>query len=102
MEDKNFRRGPLRAVILAKTGEDIRSCTNCWHCEQERTDEMDLSFGEIVRAASRNDPTALDNTTLWICDPLIEQNPVCPSGLDRATVIQALREEASIRGYRRE
>jgi succinate dehydrogenase/fumarate reductase-like Fe-S protein len=62
---------------------------------------MDLSFGEIVRAAAQNDPIALDNATLWNCDPVIEQNPVCPSGLDRTSVIQALREEALVRGYRR-
>jgi heterodisulfide reductase subunit C len=99
---KNNHRGPLRAVILAKTGEDIRKCTNCWHCEQERTDDMDLSFGEIVRAAAQNDLLALDNLTLWNCDPLLASNPRCPSGLDRVTVIQALREEASVRGYRQE
>ena len=93
-------RGPLRAVILAKTGEDVRQCTSCWHCEQEIEAGMDLSFGDIIRAAAKNDPAALNNKTLWNCDIVIQQNPICPSGLDRNLVIHALREEAQIRGYR--
>ncbi len=60
---------------------------------------MDLSFGELIRAAAENDPLALDNKTLWNCDTLIETSPRCPSGLNRATVIQVLREEAYARGY---
>jgi heterodisulfide reductase subunit C len=95
-------RGPLRAVILAKTGEDIRKCTHCWHCELERTEAMDLSFGDIIRAALQNDPKALENDTLWICDPVLKDRPVCPSGLNRLIVIQALREEAAQRGCKKD
>ncbi|MGD2058864.1 MAG: hypothetical protein PVI04_09035 [Anaerolineales bacterium] len=60
---------------------------------------MDLSIGDLVRAAAQDDPIALDNQTLWNCDPVIEQNPACPSGLDRAAVIRALRQEAVLRGF---
>jgi succinate dehydrogenase/fumarate reductase-like Fe-S protein len=53
-----------------------------------------------MRSAIQNDPRALENDTIWNCDPIVERNPVCPSGLDRSIVIQALREEAMQRGYR--
>lgn len=61
---------------------------------------MDLSFGDIMRAAAKDDTLALENETLWNCDVVVERYPICPSGLDRSRVIQALREEASLRGYR--
>ena len=63
---------------------------------------MDLSFGDIMRAAAGNAPIALENQTLWNCDTVIERDPVCPSGIDRSLVIQALREEARIRGVNKE
>lgn len=59
---------------------------------------MDLSIGDLVHAAVQDDPIALENQTLWNCDPMIEQNPICPSGLDRAAVVDALRQEAILRG----
>jgi hypothetical protein len=99
--DGNQSREPLRAVILANTGEDIRKCSNCLHCETERTEGTSLSFEGIVHAAAQSDAIALENETLWNCDPMIERNPIYPSGLDRARVIQALREEALVRGHRR-
>lgn len=102
MEQDHTERGPLRAVILAKSGEDVRKCNACWHCEQELEHGMDISLGEIIRAAAQNDPAALQNDSLWNCDPVLESNPICPSGLDRLAVIHALRDEAMTRGCNRE
>jgi heterodisulfide reductase subunit C len=62
------------------------------------TPQMDLSFGEIMRAAARDDPQALQNATLWACDDLIERNARCQAGLDIASVILVLRREAQVRG----
>ncbi len=61
---------------------------------------MDLSFGDIMRAAAKDNPIALTNETLWNWDIVVERNPACPSGIDRSLVVQALREEAHIRGYK--
>lgn len=60
---------------------------------------MDLTLGEIIRAAAQDKPSALNNKSLWNCDSILERNPVCPSGLNRIDVILALREEAILRGF---
>lgn len=84
----------LRYAILVSTGQDVQMCSNCWTCEDLRTAGMDLTFGEVLRAAARNDPRALKNRTLWACDELLELNPRCQAGLDLASIVLALRREA--------
>ncbi len=92
-------RGPLRQVILASTGQDVLQCTKCRSCDDLMADGMDLTFGEVMRAAARDDARALKNDTLWACDELLERGPKCQSGLDIASVILALRREAELRGF---
>ena len=84
----------LRQVVLVSTGQDVQMCSNCWTCEGLQTEEMDLSFGELMRAVARNDPRALQNETIWVCDDLLERSPRCHAGLNIASVILALRQEA--------
>ncbi len=60
---------------------------------------MDLTFGEIMQAAARDDPRALENSTLWTCDDLLPRVR-CPSGIDIASVILVLVREAELRGIR--
>lgn len=62
----------LRNIILAQTGQDPRACVNCDLCEDLLSDEMDLSHGQIMRAAARDDERALTNRTIW--------NPGVPPG----------------------
>jgi heterodisulfide reductase subunit C len=59
---------------------------------------MDLSFGEIMQAAARNDLSALSNRTLWTCDDLLGPHLLCPHDIDIAAVIIALAREAESRG----
>jgi hypothetical protein len=59
---------------------------------------MDLSFGEIFKAAALNQPKALTNRTLWTCDKLIENGLHCQNGLDIGAIVGALRQEAHVRG----
>jgi heterodisulfide reductase subunit C len=92
------RRGPLPFIILAETGQDVRLCANCQSCEDLRVSGMDLSFGEVIRAAGRDDPIALTNDTLWNCDEALIRQPICQSSLDIYAIIQALRYEARARG----
>lgn len=91
------QRGPLPFIILAATGEDVRRCANCQSCADLLTPEMDLTFGELIRAAARDDPRALTCATLWNCDAVLESG-CCQEGLDIPAVIQALRQEAAMRG----
>ncbi len=94
-----IQRGPLRQVILASTGQDVMQCTTCWSCDDLLIDGMDISFGEIMRAAARDSSSALKNQSLWACDDLLEKNPKCQAGIDIPSVILALRREAQLRGY---
>ncbi len=84
---------PLRAVILSRTGEDVRLCQACDQCECLLAEGMDLTFGEMFRLAARDDLRALTCASLWRCEPLLGRNPTCQAGLDIPAVIGALRTE---------
>ena len=94
-------RGPLRAIILSETGQDVKACASCWLCDDEHHPGMDLQFGELMRAAAKDDPTALLNETLWSCEPVFEGGFNCQSGIQLQAVINILRREAKIRGVPR-
>ncbi len=92
-------RGPLAFVLLSATGQDVRRCGNCWACEAYLGPGMDLTFGEVLQAAARDDLQALTNRTLWNCDRALADRPRCQEGIDIAAVMAALRQEARRRGY---
>lgn len=58
---------------------------------------MDLSLGEVIRAAARDDELSITNRTIWACEELMGKVQ-CPQGLDIPAVILTLRHEAEIRG----
>ncbi len=98
-QSEAVERGPLPFIILAETGQDVRHCANCRNCEDWTTPGMDLNFGEILRAAARNDPIALQNQSLWNCDDVFTNTIHCHQGFDIPAVIRTLRREAKLRGY---
>jgi len=98
-QSEAIERGPLPFIILAETGQDVRHCANCRNCEDWMTPGMDLDFGEILRAAARNDPFALQNRSLWNCDDAFTNTIHCQQGFDIPAVIRTLRHEARLRGY---
>jgi heterodisulfide reductase subunit C len=91
-------RGPLAFVVLAATGEDIRGCINCSSCDDITTQSMDLTIGELMRLAARDDPQALSSRTLWAGDDLLFSRLECQAGIDLPAVILTLRREAELRG----
>ena len=91
-------RGPLRSIILAMTGQDVRRCSSCAGCECLTAPGMDLTVGEIVRAAARDDPQALTCATLWTCEDLLLRPIPCSSGLALDSIMIALQHEAELRG----
>lgn len=95
---KPSQHGPLAAVILAKTGEDIRACGQCQSCFIENQPSINLSIGEFLQAAARNDTSVLSSQTLWNYDPAFEVSGNCPQGINLAKVMAALRVEAELRG----
>lgn len=92
------RRGPLRAVILAATGQDVRLCASCASCESLQASGMDLSLGEMVRAAARNDTGVLTCSSLWACDDLLLRPIPCQAGLSLPAIVITLQREAELRG----
>jgi len=92
------RRGPLRGIILASTGEDISRCTLCDLCEKYLRPGMDLTFGELMQAAARDEQRALTSRTLWLADDLLGRSLRCQAGLDLASVLLVLQREAIERG----
>jgi hypothetical protein len=92
------RRGLLRSVILAETGQDVRLCVDCASCESLTAPGMDLTLGEIVRAAARSDPQAPTCATLSACEDLLLRHIPCTAGLSLPSILIALQREAELRG----
>ena len=59
---------------------------------------MDLTIGEIMQAANRDDNLALINKTLWQLDGIMERGVQCQAGLDVLSILLALQREAELRG----
>jgi len=92
------RHGTLRSVILTETGQDVRLCANCASCENLTAPGRDLTLGEIVRAAARNDPQALTCATLSASEDLLLRPIPCTASLSLPSILIALQREAELRG----
>ena len=95
----SLQRGPIPAIVQASTNEDIRKCGNCKPCCIDLDPAMDITLGEMLQMASRNNPDVFATQTLWNCDVVVEERNRCQEGIDLVRVIEALRDEAKIRGY---
>ena len=91
-------RGTLRSIILTETGQDVCRCANCASCESLTAPGMDLTLGEIVRAAARNDPQALTCATLSACEDLLLRPIPCTAGLSLPSILITLQREAELCG----
>jgi heterodisulfide reductase subunit C len=60
---------------------------------------MDLTIGEILQSANRNDESVLSCQTLWNCDELLVRKLHCQAGIDVASVLLALIHVAKDRGF---
>ena len=89
---------PLAAIVRAATAQDVRACQACQICDDLRCEGMELTFGEILRAAGRNETSVLASPSLWCCEPLIRRRPSCQADIDVPAVIAVLRSEARRRG----
>lgn len=59
---------------------------------------MDLTIEQLLQKAARNDPSVFKSSTLWHRDPMLRMDGKCQEGIDILRVIEALREEAKLRG----
>jgi hypothetical protein len=93
-------RGPLRFIVLAATGEDVRACTACECCYVAEALEakLDLSVPEVLAATRENNEAALTNQTIWVLAEACAQDVRCTNELDLVAIAQALCREAQLRG----
>lgn len=93
-------RGPLRFIVLATTGEDVRTCTACECCYVDEALEakLDLSLPEVLAAIRENDDAALTNQTIWALAEACPGDVRCINNLDVVAIAQALCREAQLRG----
>jgi hypothetical protein len=94
------RRGPLRFIILAATGQDVNRCAACEGCFAEEWLEtrFDLAIWELLAASRDDDDIALTNQTIWALMEAEPEDVRCIRGLDIVAVAHALCEEARLRG----
>jgi len=59
---------------------------------------MDLTIGELMQAAARNDERALACSTLWAWGSVAE-GARCQQGINLTAVIETPRAEAVLRGH---
>jgi hypothetical protein len=59
--------------------------------------EMDLSIGELMQGAARNDERVLTCTSLWTWETR-PGHVVCQQGINVPSVLEVLRQEAIRRG----
>lgn len=93
------QRGPIPAIVLATTNEDIRNCGHCQPCCFEIDQEMDLTLGELLQMAARDDHAVFTSKTLWAYDLSSVKPDHCQEGINLPLVVEALRNEAIYRGY---
>lgn len=94
-----MKPAPLSFVVLSRSSQDVHLCQACDQCRDLHAEGMDLTFGEIMHLAARDDERAIACDSLWRCEPLLEKMGQCPSGIDVPTVIRTLRQEALRRGF---
>jgi heterodisulfide reductase subunit C len=88
----------LRSQILISTGQDVRLCASCAQCDRYVCTGMDLTLGEVIRAAARDDLRALDNQTIWACEEILDRQPRCQAGLDLGAILLVLQRQAVAHG----
>ncbi|HET7091756.1 MAG TPA: hypothetical protein VFL17_24245 [Anaerolineae bacterium] len=94
----SHRPGPLRVIVLAATGQDVRKCWHCDACNTNLAPDQDVTLEILLQMVVMNDEEALTSRTLWSDAALASAPKVCSNGLDIEAVMLALRREAQRRG----
>lgn len=92
------RCGSLPSILLAETGQDVRLCARCANCNGLMVPGMDLTIGEVIRGAARDDTRVLASATLSACEDLLLRPMPCTAGPDLTSILLCLRREAELRG----
>ncbi len=87
----------LRTIIKNATGQDLRTCRGCMHCDLPRNDGMDVSLGALVQLVLMNDEEVLTTRTVWSDAALQSARTACIRNFNLNKVILALRDEAKKR-----
>ena len=90
---------PLRVIVLAATGQDVRCCTHCGLCSAAIGDEATGGLEQLVQWIIANDRRALTALPAYSEYMLREAQLVCANRLDFCKAIAALQAEAHRRGW---
>lgn len=88
------REPSLRHVVLSASGQDVRSCKNCWLCDDVTPGDQDITLGMLVQLTLMNDVEVLSSKILWSDEVLQSAQHACRNGLNLKAVMLALRDEA--------
>ncbi len=91
-------RAPLRSIVLAATGQDVRRCSHCALCSESPAPGQDVSLETLVQMVVMNDEEVLTCRTLWEAEVFANARHACPNGVNLEAVLLALRHEAWHRG----
>jgi heterodisulfide reductase subunit C len=89
----------LKRIVKDRTGQDISRCQACLDCEVScPVDELDIPLGSMIQMVMFNDEEVLTCRTLWSDCVLTKARLACSRSINISAVMEALREEATLRG----
>jgi hypothetical protein len=89
---------PLRLIVLAATGQDVRQCTHCGLCSAAIGEEAADGLAQLVQWIIANDGRALTALPVYSQQVLQAAQLACANRLDFCKAIAALQAEARRRG----
>lgn len=88
----------LKRIVKNATGQDVSRCQACLDCEVSCPDDMDIPVGSMIQMIMFDDEEILTSKTLWSDCVLTKARLACHRGIKISAVMEALREEAKLRG----
>lgn len=89
----------LKRIVKNATGQDVSRCQACLDCEVSCSDDMDIPVGSMIQMIMFDDEEILTSRTLWSDCVLTKARLACHRGINISAVMEALREEATKRGF---
>jgi len=89
----------LKRIVKNATGQDVSRCQACLDCEVTCPDDMDIPVGSMIQMIMFDDEEILTSRTLWSDCVLSKARLACHRGINISAVMEALRDEATRRGF---
>lgn len=89
---------PLRQVVLAATGQDVRHCHQCALCDLRLAEQADIAVSALIQLILDDDDEILTSQVVWSDTVLASARELCARSLNLQPILLALRAEAGRRG----